>query len=583
MQTIMDAVKSSTDIIFGGSKRGSLAARNGLFPSHVNKYLDYYGVPSDIRFAEKIPLSDQADAWRSWETNSPLDVLDKVHAAHQRALIDVTVGREFSNEFGSAATKPGYSRITDRAGQSTLFKFIDTEKFYPNEIIRQIPYADAFLSGTAAHIKNPTASKLIKKYDAILHAWKSGVTIYRPGHHISNAMGDITLAWLAGVNNPLVYETGMRILRGRSELYGGPDGLKALVSDTGLAGKSAGSIKVGKLGELSHDAVWRGAYNQGLLPDFRVLEDISFNEGQAFGKLGGLSWRKPFGGKIQKAAGGLSQTRDHWIRISHFVDALQKSKANTIEDAVKEAGAVVRKWHPDGSDLTATERQVMRRLIPFYAWMRKSAPLAVEAAVMTPGKTLVIPKAMYNFSTAMGINPDSLGDPFPMTGLYPEFLTDQSFGPQWKGTLLGISGLGQYSNRQYGFSLPGDPVSSTGGGLFTNPKPTILGGITPALRVPLELATGSQLGTGSSIADKTDYADSQIPGVSIAANITNRSITGLGQPQNDVAKGYQAPGVDKVSIANFLLGLGIKDYSKPNYTKRAQFELRDKIKAANNG
>jgi hypothetical protein len=97
------------------------------------------------------------------------------------------------------------------------------------------------------------------------------------------------------------------------------------------------------------------------------------------------------------------------------------------------------------------------------------------------------------------------------------------------------------------------------------------------VKVPLELATGNILGTGSSIGDTSDYIDAQIPFVSQAANLTNTSITGM-DPQQDVQKGMSAPGMDQVAITNFLTGLGIKDYSKPNYIKGAEIELRNKLR-----
>jgi hypothetical protein len=43
-------------------------------------------------------------------------------------------------------------------------------------------------------------------------------------------------------------------------------------------------------------------------------------------------------------------------------------------------------------------------------------------------------------------------------------------------------------------------------------------------------------------------------------------------------KGNQAPGMDQTALLNFLTGLGVTDYSKPNIGKSAIAELRAQYK-----
>jgi hypothetical protein len=391
----------------------------------------------------------------------------------------------------------------------------------------------------------------------------------------------VGLSYLAGVYNPGAYKTASRILAGRASAYKEWDAFASLQASSKspvAAGKSKLSISIGgKRTPYSDDSLWRAAFNQGILPDFNVIEDIAFNSSQTGLKLGGISVTKPFGGRVQKAAGGLSQARDHWVRMAHFVDVLQKGNFKSFDEAVQKAGATVRKWHPDGSDLTSFERQVMRRLLPFYSWFRKAIPLVVESLVMHPGRSLVVPKAMANFAAQMGIDPESLGNPFPQDQLFPDWLQDSTLGPQWRGN-VGIPGFGQYADHYYGMN-PGDPVTDLGNSfLGASPSSSLLGSLTPAIKIPTELTTGTILGTGANITDQSDYLDAQIPFVSQAANITNTSITG-GDPQYDVQKGRSEPGMDQTSIVNFLTGLGVKDYSKPNYIKAAQLELRDQLRS----
>jgi hypothetical protein len=52
-----------------------------------------------------------------------------------------------------------------------------------------------------------------------------------------------------------------------------------------------------------------------------------------------------------------------------------------------------RKFHPSGLDLTHFEKTVLRRVIPFYSWIRKSSPVLLEGMVMRPGVALLPSKA----------------------------------------------------------------------------------------------------------------------------------------------------------------------------------------------
>jgi hypothetical protein len=584
MKSAVAALKSSADLTFGSSvdNLGSFAQRNGVFARHLNEILDYYHAPKSFRFDESRPFKEQAAIWRTWEdVDEPLELLDKMHAAMQRATVEVTLGRHFSAEFGRAAQKApeGFVKITDKAGSSRLGRFIDTDLYYPREIVQEMRYLDDVLKGSIAGIKNPNTAAVIAKYDSIIHAWKSGLTIYRPGHHVRNLVGDVTLAFFDGVVNPKVYAKSVRILSRRSKAYDGWDGLKALEEGTDLAGATdAGATYVrvaGKRTKLTDDQVWRAAFDQGIIPDYRTLEDVAFNTEQSiqFSTAKGISLSRPTGGRARKFAGGVSQSRDHMVRIAHFLDVIEKGKFKSLDDAFNAAGARVRKWHPDGSDLTNFENKVARRTFMFYSWMRKAIPLVIETLVMKPGKALVFPKAMYALAEMNGVDLESLDNPFPMDQLFPKFITDQIIGPQF-----GEAG-------QYGGVNPGEPVTeltSQWGG--SDPQHGIGGALSPIARIPIELYTGQNLGTGSSINDKSDYVDSQIPGIGYLSRTTGRSVTGLGQPTADVSRGNTQSGFNEDAFVNFMTGLGIRPYSKPNYIKRAELERRDEArKAAQNG
>lgn len=577
MLATMRGLQSSIDLTFGSGINGlgSFAQRNGIFAGHLNEILDYYKAPKMLRFDPQKPIAEQAQEWKLWEdVDDPLNTLDIMHAAMQRASVEVTLGRDFSHQFGRSSHSPGYVKIKNSGGRSKVARFIDQDLYYPREIADQLGALDDVLKGSLGRIQNPNAAEVVRVYDSIIHAWKSGLTIYRPGHHVRNLIGDVTLSFFDGVTNPAVYYTATRILSRRSKAYQGWDGLKALETGTPLQGASdagATTVKIGgKRQKFTDDQIWRAAFDQGIIPDYRTLEDIAFNaeQSQKFGIGKKVSPTRPFGGRVQKVAGGVSQARDHMVRIAHFVDVLQKGKYKTAEEAFNAAGLRVRKWHPDGSDLTNFENKVMRRTFMFYSWMRKALPLVVETLVMKPGKAMIFPKTMYAFAEANGVDLDSLGNPFPVDQLFPEFLTDQVIGPQF-----GEAG-------DYGGINPGEPVTemmSHWGS--SDPQHGLGGALSPIGRVPIELYTGTNMGTGSQILDKSDYADSQIPGLGNIARTTGRSPTSLFTDETkDVQRGNTEGGFNPRALINDLTGLGIRDYSKPNYIRRAQLEQREMIR-----
>jgi hypothetical protein len=82
----------------------------------------------------------------------------------------------------------------------------------------------------------------------------------------------------------------------------------------------------------------------------------------------------------------------HWL---YFADTSRASKSKTgISKALgpenymsaEDAAMDVKKWHFDYAELTDFEREKMKRLIPFYTWMRKNMPLQIEAIARNPGR-----------------------------------------------------------------------------------------------------------------------------------------------------------------------------------------------------
>lgn len=561
----------------------NVLVRNGVSRGLINERLKLMGVPEDVLLKGTDNITN---AWKRWTSvDDPLNLLDKYYAAIQSALVRVELGAEFSARFGSRTPKPGFVKIAGSGiNRSRMLPHIDTTRYYDPEIVKQMRLLDEVIKQADDMAVN---NKLIKNfYDPVIQGWKVGMTIYRPGHHIRNLVGDVTLSWLAGVNSVSVYKKALNILLERENRQGW-EGLGRLVTPTASTGntRAATGITVSVNGvkrKIDNDTIYRAARERGILPDYRTLEDTAYGETtQTF--FAKLNKKVPFQAsrkKIHGAATGISQQRDYYVRLAHFIDILEKRAIKGgdkgIQRAFDDAAQEVRKWHPDGSGLSKFENKYMRRIFMFYSWIRKAIPLVMESTLLTPGKVAVLPKAQYDLAVAMGIEPESISNPFPQDQLFPEFLTEQVTGPTF-----------ETEEGYYGID-PGFPTNDVANNYVQkNPINTFISSLTPGLRIPAELSFRERLGgTGAPITDTSDYIDSQIPLVNYASNISNRSVTGLGAPQSnnieyDPLTGerevVQNPGMDTVAFLNWLTGMGLKNMSKPNYIERAKQEQYDEL------
>jgi hypothetical protein len=564
-------LEKAVDSIFNDDETFNIFKHNGLTPAQVNSHFDKYGIPDKLKFEESGNFTD----WRLWDVNDPLDTMSRVQAAVQASITERTLGADLSRRFGSK-TKTGEYTVKIVPGKgSILARFLDKDMYFTRDMAQQFGVLDHFMREAA---QPNTAHGILRLYDGVIHSLKSGYTIYRLGHHVRNMVGDVWLSWMDGVNTIGPYRKALNIMAQNKGRYNDFDALRALQSggETITPPKATDTLLKTRIGgkatPLTSGQVYEMAYKRGILPDYRTLEDIQFGGDSAF------KMPKVFGGKIHHAAASLSEARDHYARLAHFIDILEKGKFKSLEDAADQAAHRVRKWHPDGSDLTHFESKAMRRGFLFYSWIRKAIPLVAESMVMKPGKIMAYPKAMYALAESMGIDPQSFGDPFPTDQLFPSWLADNVTGPAFGNANEGYWGISP--------GIPAmDVLNDYGTGGPQGFLRTVVGSSTPVAKIPLEVATGQDIRIGAPITDTSDYIDRQIPGVNVLSNLTNRSVSSLGTQSTGVGNGMSPeqiakaqeknnPGLDSTALINYLTGLGLIDMSKPSLIKQAQFEQR---------
>lgn len=491
-------------------------------------------------------------SWKEWETKDPAESLYQLTRALQLVTRKNSMWDDAAARWGMPVKGGEFQHTVD-----SIPRLKGT--YFPKEIADQLNTLHNQLNRDI--LKTP--NKGIELFDKVQRMWKTGVTIYSPSHHIRNLNGDVYLAALDGVVSPKPYAIATKVLHAFPTRYEDLESVFKIMDpnlkEMAIKARPGNVVLTTRRGEkMTAEQLYQAAESQGLFTRGVDIEDLMQNTAPTGGVFENKF--KPFGGRVHGAATRVSELRDHWVRLAHFSDVLSKSK-QPLSVAIEQAGRRVKKFHPDGTDLTGFEQNVLRRVIPFYSWMRKATPLVIEGAIMRPHITLAFPKAMANIQAATGIESEGPGDPFPMDQMFPDWIKEKGIGP----ILMPGSGLGRdetWRGQAPGYTIVNptnpftDQVSQIG-----NPTQTLLSGLTPAARIPLELLTGNtSLGIPlENVEGKVPgYLAQQIPAVAIGARVTG--LTRDNEPYNPE------------QLINYLTSAGVTGTGP--YQPQAQTEIR---------
>lgn len=572
----MDIMRIMDDLV-GQAAGRSVLLRSGVNMDQLNIWMRRYGTKFEFtRGQMRSPItgatldfsqgSDWVNSWRMAEVDEdPAVWVFKTMEALEQATREKSLFDEIGERFGSQSFGREYRNKIE--GHPYLEPY-----YFPSDIATQIPrVVKDWSPGTKSN------NEMLKLYDRLLSMWKSSATIYRPGFHVRNLIGDTYMGMLDGVVSIKPYKYALQVQRsmGAYNTMADVDRLVELgVVRRGVETPVVGRILFRNRSGVSFTAeqIAAVAHQQGLLEHYKTIEDIIDT-----GEQGGVSLTRPFGGKVQKFAGTLAEMQSHNARLAHFIDKVMKSSGRDLPKIFEEAARRSRKYHPSGIDLTQFEKTVLRRILPFYSWIRKSTPVLLEGMVMKPGITVLPAKVGQTMQEIGGIEGTDRSNPFPVDQMFPSWLRDEGIGP------IGLpdSFLGKLSNQQ-----PGGYVQ-TGVGLnplasllaqIQDPSKTVGSSLSPALQVPIELLTGKKIFTGEPITGPDakpgafgEYIGSQVPAFSALQGITGY---GLGGQTNKSIK--SDGGAQKEALVNWLTGLGIKGTGA--YKNQARYEIQQPLR-----
>lgn len=270
--------------------------------------------------------------------------------AHTRAV----TGKEFFQSIKKFASKEGVL---------TTVPDLQNLKF-DEDIARAI---DTYYES----IRPEGLNAFLNTFDGVQNWWKAQALV-APAYHTRNAVSNLWNAFLAGVKTPLDYVQA---------------GLMQTGKDVKIVDK-AGRVWDTK---ATVDAARRnGVLNEGWyakdIPTAIEAEltkgnwNLFSNSNEAF--------------KANRAVGSAIENN---ARLAVFINRLKAG------ESVSQASMTVKKFLFDYDDLTRFEKNVMKRIFPFYTWTRKNIPLQLENLIKQPGKYAGLEKvvrAIENISLA---------------------------------------------------------------------------------------------------------------------------------------------------------------------------------------
>lgn len=440
-----------------------LLGRSGLTAADVASSSQWYlrGDLEQYRLDAGERLVDQAQKWRAWTgAESPLDVIDRTHQAIQAALVPQQIGHAMNHMFSAKQMRPGVSnkqlyaqgwRRVDTAAARNVGRFVDPDAYFPPEVLEQIRFVDEFLAASRGFDpESPVVKWTVRPYDAVTRVLKSSNTIWRPGHHVTNVLGEFGMLLMAGVN-PYQAIRGAKAIRAGGGLMDADmsilDDLAREATHPGAAKKAAekrlklddkfsgDTVRVvlrdgrggHKLEEVPLRTVWEWAVNSGVALTHTSARDLVTETAEGLAK--GFNPVRD----ADEALGRFSAVRDNVTRIAHFIDALEKGNFANLDQARGVAATKVHDFHPTVRTLSRWEQKYARRLVFFYTWVRQAVSRVIRTGLDQPGLVTMPFKAQYNAAEAAGLNPESIGGPTTDDPRIASYTRNSLVGPTLQG------------------------------------------------------------------------------------------------------------------------------------------------------
>lgn len=322
--------------------------------------------------------------------------------------------------------------------------------------------------------------------DWMHNKWKPTVTGLRPDYHIRNLVGSS--------------EQNVRNL-----------GFKALdpalnIKATKIAqGTKNGALDLGGQ-RFSYDEIREAMVKTHANSTFMRTDPTFLAEELGSELIGTIGKKKGVFARANKVGRAVGNTIEDEVRTINFIANVEIAieKGLGKEQAFKYAGDMVAQYHFDYSDLTKFEKDVVKRVMPFYTFAKKNLGLQMEQFLNDPTFYNELPRFNRNMNNAFGV--------------------DDSNQPEWfaQGNPLSLPFLQSDQQKKDGktpyanISLPSSDINNYG-----EPLSQLIGMLSPLIKTPIELHTGSKLFNNAPISRYEGEKVEILPGVELNAELVH--------------------------------------------------------------
>ncbi len=425
---------------------------------------------------------------------------------------------------------------------------------------------------------------VVEAWDKVTNLFKTALTTVFPAFHSRNLMSGLFNQWRDGALSQSALGEALAVIRGGHIT---PETAAKILPSatveqaTNQLLKEAIAYKVAFVRDSRQTSDVVGALAarpSGMLPSQvpdvsrlrPVKEDVGgFLEGFKGGGPRETSWRDPLAisgvkGEVDKftpvvQGRMLGNTVEDFNRLSHYLSR------RTMGDSPDVASAAVRKYQIDYSRATGFEQGVMKRVFPWYSFSAGNLPPLLRDLATKPGKLAAT------------------------TRLVTGTREPGEFVPPWvaEGAAAPIKGGPEGSKRFISsFGLPFEDelvktLGAVGQGDISRVLQQLFGMSQPFVKLPAELATGTQMYSGRKLEDLRPYEFATLGGLvpeDVARRtsqvVANTPLSRFGSTFDKFIDDRKGTGE---TLLNTLTGLRITDVEVDKVKERAAQEQLKKM------
>lgn len=377
---------------------------------------------------------------------------------------------------GEELVRVNTSKLLDNLGkEDQLIVFHDEVK----------PLLEKYFA-TTSRGKDGQWKAFVSTWDKVQGTWKQYVLFPIPAFHTRNALTDFFLSWVGGVTDPQPYADAFKtlaLIRKRGKGTKSFEEVAQILEQTTLVTRDGAMTN---MREIYSQWVRNGGIGTGLeyneFANFRNsnvrvdFERRSIKAGHTPASQTQTSFLND--NKLIRNTRNFSQQTSEHFRFAVFIDTYQKT------GDFQAAGINMKAALYDYQDLNEFEKNVLKRVFPFYTWMRKNIPRMVKTMVTEPVKHFRLMQFVDNWER--GVNN---GRPLPDEEILPWL---QQFG------VFPTKGRdGTFHFRGGEALIPTFDVFKMG----SDPLAIFRDGMSPILKLPIEQMLNLNSRTGRPITE----------------------------------------------------------------------------------